>query len=98
MATVGDYRKRKNMPRQMESSNAYLLDLVNNNVIDIADMDSQTDDIPKPVSVDACCQGMFRIDSSESEKNQVKYAFHLGRSVYGLKSGQACIWFAEQCQ
>ena len=42
--------------RQMESSNAYLLDLVNN-VIDIADMDSQTDDIPKkPVDVDACCQ------------------------------------------
>lgn len=42
--------------RQMESSNAYLLDLVNN-VIDIADMDSQTDDIPKKqVDVDACCQ------------------------------------------
>ena len=46
--------------RQMESSNAYLLDLVNN-VIDIADMDSQTDDIPKkPVSVDACCQECSR--------------------------------------
>lgn len=42
--------------RQMESSNAYLLDLVNN-VIDIADMDSQTDDIPKKqVDVNACCQ------------------------------------------
>lgn len=42
--------------RQMESSNVYLLDLVNN-VIDIADMDSQTDDIPKKqVSVDACCR------------------------------------------
>ena len=42
--------------RQMESSNAYLLDLVNN-VIDIADMDSQTDDMPKKqVNVDACCR------------------------------------------
>lgn len=42
--------------RQMESSNAYLLDLVNN-VIDIVDMDSQTDDIPKKqVDVNACCQ------------------------------------------
>ena len=54
--------------RQMESSNAYLLDLVNN-VIDIADMDSQTDDIPKkPVSVDACCQeclGLIRQNLKE---------------------------------
>lgn len=42
--------------RQMESSNAYLLDLVNN-VIDIADMDSQTDDMPKKqVNVDTCCR------------------------------------------
>ena len=41
--------------RQMESSNAYLLDLVNN-VIDIADMDSQTADMPKEVvDVNACC-------------------------------------------
>lgn len=41
--------------RQMESSNTYLLDLVNN-VIDIADMDSQTDDIPKKqVDVNSCC-------------------------------------------
>lgn len=42
--------------RQMESSNVYLLDLVNN-VIDIADMDSQTDNIQKrQVDVDSCCQ------------------------------------------
>lgn len=42
--------------RQMESSNVYLLDLVNN-VIDIADMDSQTDHIPKKqVDVDECCR------------------------------------------
>lgn len=42
--------------RQMENSNVYLLDLVNN-VIDIADMDSQTDDIQKrQVDVDTCCQ------------------------------------------
>lgn len=42
--------------RQMEVSNEYLLDLVNN-VIDIADMDSQTDDLPKKqVDVDDCCQ------------------------------------------
>ena len=59
--------------RQMESSNAYLLDLVNN-VIDIADMDSQTDDIPKkPVSVDACCQeclGLIRQNLKEGIKLQ----------------------------
>ena len=59
--------------RQMESSNAYLLDLVNN-VIDIADMDSQTDDIPKkPVSVDACCQeclGLIRQNLKEGIKWQ----------------------------
>lgn len=42
--------------QQMEISNAYLLDLVNN-VIDIADMDSQTDDMPKKlVDVDSCCR------------------------------------------
>lgn len=42
--------------RQMEGSNLYLLDLVNN-VIDIADIDSQTDDLPKKqVDVDVCCQ------------------------------------------
>lgn len=41
---------------QIESSNAYLLDLVNN-VVDIADMDSQTEDMPKrPFDVDACCK------------------------------------------
>ena len=41
---------------QMERSNVYLLDLVNN-VIDIADMDSQTEEMPKkPIDVDACCQ------------------------------------------
>lgn len=41
---------------QMEVSNAYLLDLVNN-VIDIADMDSQTNDIQKTqIDVDSCCQ------------------------------------------
>ena len=41
---------------QMEVSNVYLLDLVNN-VIDIADMDSQTNDIQKmQIDVDSCCQ------------------------------------------
>lgn len=41
---------------QMEGSNAYLLDLVNN-VIDIADMDSQTNDIQKKqIDVDSCCR------------------------------------------
>ncbi|WP_455584370.1 sensor histidine kinase [Bacteroides sp.] len=41
---------------QIETSNAYLLDLVNN-VVDIADMDSQTEDIPKrPFDVDSCCK------------------------------------------
>ncbi len=64
--------------RQMESSNAYLLDLVNN-VIDIADMDSQTDDIPKkPVSVDACCQeclGLIRQNLKEGIKLQYMPSF-----------------------
>lgn len=42
--------------QQMEVSNVYLLDLVNN-VIDIADMDSQTDNMPKKeVDVDGCCR------------------------------------------
>lgn len=45
-----------------------------NNVIDIADMDSQTDDIPKkPVSVDACCQeclGLIRQNLKEGIKLQ----------------------------
>lgn len=46
---------------QMESSNVYLLDLVNN-VIDIADMDSQTDDMPKKqVDVNACCQECLNV-------------------------------------
>ena len=41
---------------QIEASNAYLLDLVNN-VVDIADMDSQTEDMPRrSVDVDACCR------------------------------------------
>lgn len=41
---------------QIESSNTYLLDLVNN-VVDIADMDSQTEDMPKrPFDLDACCR------------------------------------------
>lgn len=41
---------------QIESSNAYLLDLVNN-VVDIADMDSLTEDMPKrPFDVDTCCK------------------------------------------
>lgn len=46
----------KEYSRQIEGSNLYLLDLVNN-VIDIADMDSQTDDVPKKLlDVDVCCQ------------------------------------------
>lgn len=41
---------------QIESSNAYLLDLVNN-VVDIADMDSLTEDMPKrSFDVDTCCK------------------------------------------
>lgn len=41
---------------QIESSNAYLLDLVNN-VVDIADMDSLTDNMPKrSFDVDTCCK------------------------------------------
>lgn len=46
----------KEYSSQMEHSNVYLLDLVNN-VIDIADMDSQTDALPKKlVDIDVCCQ------------------------------------------
>ena len=46
----------KDYSRQMETSNVYLLDLVNN-VIDIADMDSQTDEMPKKeIDVNASCQ------------------------------------------
>lgn len=42
--------------KQIETSNAYLLDLVNN-VVDIADMDSRTEDMPKrQVNVDECCR------------------------------------------
>ena len=41
---------------QIESSNAYLLDLVNN-VVDIADMDSLTENMPKrSFDVDTCCK------------------------------------------
>ena len=44
---------------QIESSNAYLLDLVNN-VVDIADMDSLTEDMPKrSFDVDTCCRSVF---------------------------------------
>lgn len=47
--------------QQMEVSNVYLLDLVNN-VIDIADMDSQTDDMPKKqVDVDTCCRECLNV-------------------------------------
>lgn len=47
--------------QQMEASNVYLLDLVNN-VIDIADMDSQTDDMPKKqVDVDGCCRACLDV-------------------------------------
>ncbi len=47
--------------QQMEASNAYLLDLVNN-VIDIADMDSQTDNMPKKqVDVDFCCRECLNV-------------------------------------
>lgn len=47
--------------QQMEASNVYLLDLVNN-VIDIADMDSQTDDMPKKqVDVDDCCRACLDV-------------------------------------
>lgn len=47
--------------RQMENSNVYLLDLVNN-VIDIADMDSQTNDVPKiQINVDTCCQECLHV-------------------------------------
>lgn len=47
--------------QQMEVSNVYLLDLVNN-VIDIADMDSQTDDMPKKqVDVDSCCRECLNV-------------------------------------
>lgn len=46
---------------QMESSNTYLLDLVNN-VIDIADMDSQSEDImKKQVDVDSCCRECLEV-------------------------------------
>lgn len=49
---------------QIEISNAYLLDLVNN-VVDIADMDSQTEDMPKrPFDLDACSKECIRETSS----------------------------------
>ena len=51
----------KDYSRQMETSNTYLLDLVNN-VIDIADMDSQTDEIPKQqIDVNVCCQECLNV-------------------------------------
>ena len=61
--------------RQMESSNAYLLDLVNN-VIDIADMDSQTDDMPKKqVNVDACCREcMEAVRQNLKDEIELQYA------------------------
>lgn len=47
---------------QIETSNAYLLDLVNN-VVDIADMDSQTEDMPKrPFDLDACCKECIEVN------------------------------------
>lgn len=51
-----DEEEGREYSRQINSSNIYLLDLVNN-VIDIADMDSQTEDMPKKVvDVNACCE------------------------------------------
>ena len=48
--------EEKEYAEQIEMSNTYLLDLVSN-VIDIADMDSQTEDAPKQImDVDTCCK------------------------------------------
>ena len=72
--------------RQMESSNAYLLDLVNN-VIDIADMDSQTDDMPKKqVNVDACCRECMeavRQNLKDGIEPAICAFFRFGNIVYG---------------
>lgn len=51
-----DEEERLEYCRQINSSNTFLLDLVNN-VIDTADMDSQTENMPKmAVDVNACCE------------------------------------------
>lgn len=51
-----DEEEGREYSRQINSSNIYLLDLVNN-VIDTADMDSQTEDMPKKaVDVNVCCE------------------------------------------
>ena len=55
--------------RQMESSNAYLLDLVNN-VIDIADMDSQTDDILNNANK-FTESGFIRLSYAEDKPNRL---------------------------
>ena len=61
---MGD-EEAQEFAKQVEVNNTYLLDLINN-VIDIADMDSQTDALPKkPVNVDACCRESIDLIRSE---------------------------------
>lgn len=51
-----DEEEEQEYSKQINSSNTYLLDLVSN-IIDIADMDSQTENVPKkPVDANACCE------------------------------------------
>lgn len=50
-----DVEDAREYSSQVEKNSAYLLELIDN-IIDIADMDSQTADMPKEaVDVNACC-------------------------------------------
>ncbi|WP_455584371.1 sensor histidine kinase [Bacteroides sp.] len=58
LLSAGDVseEEREEYAKRIETNNAYLLDLVNN-VVDIADMDSQIENVPKrPFDVDVCCK------------------------------------------
>lgn len=70
-----DEEESQEYSKQVETNNAYLLELINN-VIDIADMDSQTDALPKkPVNVDACCQECLEIIRREL-KPDIELEYH----------------------
>ena len=74
-----DVEDAREYSSQVEKNSAYLLELIDN-IIDIADMDSQTADMPKEaVDVNACC--LECIDElGGKQKEGVELQWEIGRA------------------